>query len=191
MFSFVSQSYSELINLYDLNLVADPDSIRLLSLEPADSDEADLHATILTARLGESPTYEALSYVWGEDVFTETLHLIVGNHASFEIRSKVQITQSLASALRAFHRKTVKRFLWVDAVCINQRDHLEKGHQILLMKDIYTQAKQVLIWLGDATEHTTSAFEYARKMALLAEEFDVQPRSRYIPFSSYWLKGDR
>ncbi|PMD44844.1 heterokaryon incompatibility [Hyaloscypha variabilis F] len=38
--------------------------------------------------------------------------------------------------------------LWVDAICINQKDDVEKATQISLMKEIYSFAEEVVIWLG-------------------------------------------
>jgi hypothetical protein len=39
--------------------------------------------------------------------------------------------------------------LWIDALCINQRDVQERSHQVQHMAKIYGSAKQVLIWLGE------------------------------------------
>ena len=38
--------------------------------------------------------------------------------------------------------------LWIDAICINQQDLKEKGHQVRNMGRIYKQASSVLIFLG-------------------------------------------
>jgi len=146
-----------------------PDSIRLLEPEPSESYEADLHATVITARLGDKPAYEAISYTWGEDIFPEMLHLTVAGHTlRWEVRSKIQISENLASALRRFRRKDSKRTLWADAVCINQSDNLEKAWQVSLMKRIFKNAEQVLIWLGKETDETGPALEYVRQVATLA-----------------------
>lgn len=42
--------------------------------------------------------------------------------------------------------------IWADAVCINQEDPLEQGHQVALMRDIYLLAKQVVVDFGETTE---------------------------------------
>lgn len=40
-------------------------------------------------------------------------------------------------------------FLWVDAICINQADVVERNSQVKLMGDLYSNATRVIIWLGD------------------------------------------
>jgi hypothetical protein len=42
--------------------------------------------------------------------------------------------------------------LWADAICINQQDNREKGHQVKQMAQIYKNAEEVLIWLGPSNE---------------------------------------
>lgn len=43
------------------------------------------------------------------------------------------------------------RFIWIDSICIDQENDAEKNVQISFMRHIYKEAKNVLIWLGDAT----------------------------------------
>lgn len=38
--------------------------------------------------------------------------------------------------------------LWVDAVCIDQENFKERGEQVKIIKQIYTRAARVLVWLG-------------------------------------------
>jgi hypothetical protein len=38
--------------------------------------------------------------------------------------------------------------LWIDAICINQRDPKEKIQQLTIMVDIYAKAEETLIWMG-------------------------------------------
>lgn len=45
--------------------------------------------------------------------------------------------------------------LWIDGVCINQCDPLERRAQVLLMGKIYQRCRRLIIWLGTtaATSH--------------------------------------
>lgn len=42
-----------------------------------------------------------------------------------------------------------ERLLWIDAVCINQADNIEKTHQVGLMTEIYKATWRGIAWLGD------------------------------------------
>jgi hypothetical protein len=42
--------------------------------------------------------------------------------------------------------------VWADAVCINQEDATEKGHQVKRMGKVYENAEEVLVWLGNDGE---------------------------------------
>jgi len=59
------------------------------------------------------------------------------------------VTTNLDSALRYIRLPDRERVIWVDAICINQRDLQEKGSQVEMMRQIYTTAVQVLVWLGE------------------------------------------
>ncbi|EMT67880.1 Heterokaryon incompatibility protein 6, OR allele, partial [Fusarium odoratissimum] len=90
-------------------------------------------------------SFNALSYVWGDPIVTEAI-LVNGN--------RIQVTTNLVSALRyaPYHpsrsKNTTTMKPWVDAMCINQTDSTEKGHQVSMMTDIYSQSGIVLRWLG-------------------------------------------
>ena len=46
--------------------------------------------------------------------------------------------------------------LWVDALCINQDDNQEKAQQVIMMGEIFAQAAEVLVWLGQDLEEMVS-----------------------------------
>ncbi|KAI1327249.1 heterokaryon incompatibility protein-domain-containing protein [Xylariaceae sp. FL0255] len=92
--------------------------------------------------------FDALSYVWGD--LTHMFDLVLGNQ-------KLQIHQNLHEALPYLARRRDPRPIFVDAVCINQRDEKEKIAQIRQMHRIYRQASHVWIWLGCAMSHTAEA----------------------------------
>ncbi|TKA45791.1 hypothetical protein B0A54_03476 [Friedmanniomyces endolithicus] len=88
----------------------------------------------------EPTTYEAISYSWGPDNATE--RIIVNG-------LRRHINPSLAGALRRFRLPEESRYLWADAICINQADNAEKSAQVRSMFTIFRKARRVLAWLGD------------------------------------------
>jgi hypothetical protein len=122
-------SYSPLTN---------SDSIRLITLYPAENSGSQLRCDLTTSRLSEAPAYEALSYCWGSRVSSDTLETSTGH---------IKISENLASALRAV-RSHHPKLLWVDTLCINQADRSERYRQIQMMSEIYNKAAQVAVYLG-------------------------------------------
>ncbi|KAL1614560.1 hypothetical protein SLS54_009621 [Diplodia seriata] len=63
------------------------------------------------------------------------------------------VSSNLDEALRYIRKRRLRsssphHTIWVDAVCINQDDNIERGHQVQQMKEIYNSAEHVLMWLG-------------------------------------------
>jgi hypothetical protein len=112
-------------------------------LHPAIEEQEQICCTLSLAQLETSdssaaPIYEALSYVWGKPIFSESIRL---NDQEF------LITPSLKYALSCLRLKAQPRVLWVDAVCINQSDVSERNQQVALMRDIYSQCQRDIAWL--------------------------------------------
>jgi hypothetical protein len=133
------------------------DEIRLLRLLPGSGSEP-VRCTLIHARLGESPTYDALSYMWGLDRPGKNCLLQVDDGRTLEVR------ENLGNALRYLRLKDKVRVLWVDAICINQADDAERGHQVAQMGMIYSQAFTVRIWLGIQDEHSAHAFRFLKNL---------------------------
>jgi len=126
--------------------------IRLLILLPGSfSSEIQilLHKTTLTN--DDPPNYEALSYAWGSG----------DNQARVKIgasgKDRLPVTQNLEIALRHLRYEDEPRMLWIDAICVNQQDLNERSRQVQRMKDIYTKAKRVVVWLGPADDQVSLA----------------------------------
>jgi len=123
------------------------DSIRLLVIEPGESPSA-IQARLVEHRLSQNPAYEAVSYTWGGSEFPDSI-IIDGLHFS--------VTENLYLALSKFRDSKDFRYLWVDAVCIDQQKQEEKAAQVSMMNRIYTLARNVLVWLGPGTEKSDQA----------------------------------
>jgi hypothetical protein len=103
-------------------------------------------------RLIEPPQYRALSYCWGDPLVTKPI--IVNGCV-------MQVTANLEAALRELKAQQLK-VLWVDALCINQSDTVERGIQVTRMGHIYSRAYEVIAWLGVEADDSRSAFHILR-----------------------------
>lgn len=78
-------------------------------------------------------------------------------------------------------RKSRRRVLWVDALCINQSDEQERSHQIALMADIYRKASKVLIWLENVVEPPAMLDKCSNIFAINNSDFhDIMKRDKKI-----------
>jgi hypothetical protein len=95
--------------------------------------------------------------------------LCLGRLARIHVNGQiVNITSRLRHALGQFRSDGLfcsRLLLWVDALCINQRDQEERATEVQRMKDIYRIAWTVDSWLGLASSHTESGFQLLRDMA--------------------------
>lgn len=124
--------------------------IRLLLLQPAGSLPDEVACNITHAWLTNSPCYETISYVWGEPIFPQRI-ILEGR--------PFHITTNLSLALRHLRHVDRPRTLWIDAVCIDQSNNMERGQQVTFMGDIYAAAVINTAWLGPPTLHSDVAFE--------------------------------
>jgi hypothetical protein len=129
---------STILEPYVYEPLVGPSKIRLLTLAPGQSQDA-IHCALDTVELDSSPDYEAISYCWGSSLSEQT---IVCNGGS------LSITKNLYDALYRFRDSCEPRMLWADAICINQMDTAERTQQVPLMRRIYAQCSQCLVWLG-------------------------------------------
>lgn len=121
--------------------------IRVLVVHPG-PNEAPVRTT-LQHTLFEASTaaYETISYAWGDPT----------------VRSSILVDDKLldvpASAERVIRRvrRETDRTIWIDAVCINQEDLDERGHQVSLMGNIYNRSVGNIVWLGDSKESSPAA----------------------------------
>ncbi|KAL6797223.1 heterokaryon incompatibility domain-containing protein, partial [Trichoderma sp. SZMC 28013] len=134
--------------------------IRLLTLLPGEYD-ASLLCTISEFPLDQSPDYEALSYAWGApDAPDEVRPSLSLNGQRFDI------SDTLEQALRRLRRPDIPRIMWIDRVCINQRNKDERNAQVAIMPDIYRGAMRVVAWIGERTQDSDRALLFLKEMAM-------------------------
>lgn len=125
-------------------------SIRLLRLLPNQDEAADICCELFEYALEgyHLYRYDALSYTWGDP--DETLSVAIDGHF-------FEVTLNLYAALFRLRHHSFARLLWIDAICINQRDQSEKEQQIQFMATIYSHANCVIVWLGEAADDSDLA----------------------------------
>ncbi|KAI0975638.1 heterokaryon incompatibility protein-domain-containing protein [Xylaria arbuscula] len=129
--------------------------IRLLTLLKGEWDDK-IKCKLDVVSLDDKPQYEALSYVWGSP--TDLVDIDVDGVAFWATRNLYVALRRLRSQIQDTETNDDSRTLWVDAVCINQKDVEEKGHQVQLMKDIYSQTTRGLLWLGEEPDEPQPIF---------------------------------
>ncbi|RYP14534.1 hypothetical protein DL765_006310 [Monosporascus sp. GIB2] len=128
------------------NTILSGDHFRILEILPG--VENRLNCRLHTACLSDDThSYEALSYTWEDpsqssySVFEQPPIICNGIHVS--------VGSNLFSALRTLRYEDRSRFIWADALCINQNDNTELSHQVQRMSSIFENASRVVIWLGN------------------------------------------
>jgi hypothetical protein len=124
--------------------------LRLVTLLPAPTKDATIECTLSIGNLEDQQLhYETLSYEWGD--INSPKHEILLDGQPFTVR------RNLWQALRCLRTEFAARTLWVDAICINQEDVLERNHQVGMMSSIYTFASSVRVWLGERGDNSREA----------------------------------
>jgi hypothetical protein len=118
--------------------------------------------------------YDALSYAWGG-------HLVLRRFIKLDNRTYL-VTDSVYQALRELRHADESRLLWIDAVCINQADLTERKEQVQAMRQIYTHAEQVIVWLGRAPQGASNDFKMFRKL----EDHTNEEKFEILSTSSTW-----
>jgi len=110
-------------------------SIRLIEVLP--DDESIIRCVMRNAKIGDN--YTCLSYTWGLDVEDQIIEI---NGRMFSVRS------NLYDFLDVARLKYTGKLFWIDALCIDQGNNVEKNHQVRQMGEMYSRATLVLVWVG-------------------------------------------
>lgn len=119
--------------------------IRLLDIGP------NLTCSLRHASLDDMPLYQAVSYYWGAP----------GKEMPITVNERVvTLRKTLHRFFEILQRRCTHLTVWVDVLCINQRDRVEQSQQVAMMGNIYQQASSVYSWLGDGDADTDYAMQY-------------------------------
>lgn len=127
-----------ILSLYRYEPVNERD-IRLVELQSPNPDNPkEVACKIKYSTLDSCPLFTAVSYMWGPASTPEIVY----------IEGKVlKVRESLFQLLLDL-RRGEPRLLWIDALCIDQENMIERMEQVKIMGEIYAKANYVMTWLG-------------------------------------------
>jgi hypothetical protein len=142
--------------------------IRLIRLHLA-GDGDPLICTMKSFDLDSCPSYDPFSYVWGSGKKTPiqcngvrldilpNLYLALKQYRS-ELKN-IGPAGEIGSEEEPENGHSGAKWIWADAMCIDQNNVEEKSWQIQLMRKIYEHGQTTWVWLGKDDKHTIEAFD--------------------------------
>jgi hypothetical protein len=146
--------------------------IRVLQLKPARYRNKPLQGTLVEVKLEPEQSYETLSYVWGART---------GNCPIICDGKEILVTENCEAALRQLRLAKKPITIWIDAICINQSDELERNSQVRIMDDIYKYSKHLRIWIGNPESSRGLRRFNLYLQALIALNRPVQWTGEHMP----------
>jgi hypothetical protein len=129
--------------------LANERDVRLLELSMG--GVRDIKCSMVHVDIDKPGEYSAVSYTWGES--TKSHGIVVDGAWLATTASVYEIVFKLAP----MHGT---RRVWIDFVCINQQDDLEKAKQVQLMGKIYSSANEVVACLNGVDDEFADLTEY-------------------------------
>lgn len=134
------------------------DEFRLLDLHPGEPD-TPLIGALRKVRLSGHDEYEPLSYTWDDhptDVTKDDndIHPFLYLDNDYGAGAYIKLQMNCARALYRIRDDKKSQTTWVDAICINQKDLVERSQQVSLMEQIYARPHTVVAYVGhESQEH--------------------------------------
>lgn len=160
--------------------------LRLLLVHPAKRQSDPLVCTLQIKSFSKTPkpVYAALSYCWGTDCSSTGVYILPSDveidtlwSDAREVLKRLEskgrillIGENLKCALLRLRNNKKRIALWVDAICINQKNNEEKTQQLRQMAQVYLKADSVCVWLGEADKDGKSD----RAMDFITEIMDFK-----------------
>ncbi|KAK4459516.1 heterokaryon incompatibility protein-domain-containing protein, partial [Cladorrhinum samala] len=161
--------------------------IRLFVIPPAEEGWVDLFdgiaGNLIRADLLTEPEYDALSYSWGSESgdYSRDYQILISPGTPDE--GVVRVTHNCAQAITRLRLERKPRAVWIDAICINQKDPSERSHQVSIMSNIYTSARRVVAYTGRGSAQTDQLFDYLNSV----DEKTINAPTPPMPSPTNWL----
>lgn len=136
---------ASLRNTFSFPPLSGPKQIRLVEFNRHEkfalrSRASRLSMSMVTTPLEACPPYRAVSYEWDT---AENMRMIEIEGRPHMIRRNLhECLESLSGSDDA------EGYLWIDQLCVNQGDVLERNSQVRIMGEIFSGADVVFAWIG-------------------------------------------
>ena len=133
--------------------------ITIVRANPDQSKQPKEQIQIELKKLQHKEEYHALSWCWraytkeAEQPLETICILHYGTKYAF------RVSANLAAAIRMLYKHQIPT-IWIDWICIDQKNVEERSNQVQLMSSIYGEARKVIIWLGEKGDSSDVAFQF-------------------------------
>ena len=146
--------------------------IRLIHVLPGAGEETVCcRMSYISLQDDTATAYECISYCWGSVKEFENIHILPQDPvlspnaqsptSPVEPMHVLPVTKNLYTALKHLRYNDKERILWMDALCINQRDLFERGAQVAMMREIFVKSTHTVIWVGESDDETSAILKAA------------------------------
>ena len=139
--------------------------IRVVRVKPSLTVDGLLQCQLDTVRLDSQ--FFCLSYTWGSAKPRRQIQI---NDHRFYVR------RNLWKFLHIVRQRGEIQPLWIDAICVNQSNVKERNQQVSMMGDIYRNAKEVIVWLGEGDSGLEAALDMIDKKGTLGPKLENTER---------------
>jgi hypothetical protein len=141
-------------DLYRYRPISKDRTVRIIELRPSKNKQAQIAFKLKEISIDNPRPYEALSYTWDGQACDRPVRC--GGRLLY-------ITLNAEAALRRLRLRDEARYIWIDAICINQASTAEKNIQVAMMAEIYGRATLVVVWLGEGSPWLRSGLDFLRR----------------------------
>lgn len=107
---------------------------------------------------GSHIQYTALSYTWGSPQHDPDKQWKIKIGENF--LPALDSVRSFTEALRSKGTLLDGTWWWIDSICIDQANMLERSQHVFRMKDIYRSAHKTVVWLGGKSDDSERALDF-------------------------------
>lgn len=126
---------------------------RIVTVHPAEYHDPIRCSLSEVSLKDTSVKFIALSYCWNSSAAEQTIWCD---------GRPLKVTANLFAALRNARPRNVDVRLWIDQVCVDQTNIIDRNEQVSKMGHIFRAASGVIVWLGEASPGSSAAMELPR-----------------------------